>query len=668
MKGYSNTVVSFKEKGYNMIYIFRKEMRKWHSVLWVVFIAMAVSGVSFMFFGGKGRGDVKIAWVNGEPIHFDQYRMAVQEFQMRVESVKNLARMYGISEDVYLKLLGMDNPDEIALDTCIREKLVDQIQKSFNIYFGAKYFKDEIIKAMPAGITDEAGRINMEAYQYYLNKLSVTPADFEGKKKDDLKRNLIIQFMAESGYIPSFELKEIYKRQNAKKSFDVMVLPLEHFLSEAKKTPLSEKELQSFYQENKENYRVPEMCNVRYWMVSVDDYAKHLDIDEQTAKAFYEKNKSSTYRIPPKIKVRHILIKNGKDAEKTAQALMKEAKANPAGFAELAKKHSHDSATAKNGGLLDYFGRKTHDQIFENAAFRLQKEGDISDVVKTPTGFEIIQLAGRISASEKPFDSVKEEIIKAIKSRKASSALKGDLEIMMHDARSNLSAIESFVKKNELESKEIGWLSEKDVEGKDIKSQIAQKLFGAKKGREFGYVAVDGSFAVYQVVGVEKSFIAKLQDVTGSVSNAIYEKKAKKILDTTSKSAKLSLIGKHELLSDVAGKLGLQVVTTEKIGVNDKFKGFDSVEGFAQAAFELDDAGQALLYEHEKGCYVVQLKQVEWPSEESFVAEKQKLSAAERSKNNGLNSRAFIASLQRNAKIEIDQKVVNMLKGNVRGI
>ena len=32
-----------------MIYIFRKEMRKWHAVLWVVFIAMAVSGVSFIF-------------------------------------------------------------------------------------------------------------------------------------------------------------------------------------------------------------------------------------------------------------------------------------------------------------------------------------------------------------------------------------------------------------------------------------------------------------------------------------------------------------------------------------------------------------------------------------------------------------------------------------------
>ena len=71
-------------------------MRKWHAVLWVVFGAMAISGVSFIFMK-PGRGDVKVGWVNGDPIYFGQYKSAIQDYQMRIESIKNIAKMYIIS-------------------------------------------------------------------------------------------------------------------------------------------------------------------------------------------------------------------------------------------------------------------------------------------------------------------------------------------------------------------------------------------------------------------------------------------------------------------------------------------------------------------------------------------------------------------------------------------
>jgi peptidyl-prolyl cis-trans isomerase C len=47
---------------------------------------------------------------------------------------------------------------------------------------------------------------------------------------------------------------------------------------------------------------------------------------------------------------------------------------------------------------------------FEQAAFALEKLGDISDVVKSPFGYHIIKLTERKEGSDKPFEEVKDRI------------------------------------------------------------------------------------------------------------------------------------------------------------------------------------------------------------------------------------------------------------------
>ena len=47
---------------------------------------------------------------------------------------------------------------------------------------------------------------------------------------------------------------------------------------------------------------------------------------------------------------------------------------------------------------------------FEVAAFALKSPGEISEVVKTPYGYHIIQLEERRDGDQRPFDQVKEQI------------------------------------------------------------------------------------------------------------------------------------------------------------------------------------------------------------------------------------------------------------------
>lgn len=60
-------------------------------------------------------------------------------------------------------------------------------------------------------------------------------------------------------------------------------------------------------------------------------------------------------------------------------------------FEEIAKKHSDDRQSADRGGQLAPYKGKSWPKSFEDAAFALKKDGDISEPVETPLGWHIIK-------------------------------------------------------------------------------------------------------------------------------------------------------------------------------------------------------------------------------------------------------------------------------------
>ncbi|MEO6837252.1 MAG: peptidylprolyl isomerase [Ginsengibacter sp.] len=72
---------------------------------------------------------------------------------------------------------------------------------------------------------------------------------------------------------------------------------------------------------------------------------------------------------------------------------------NGGDFAAMAKKYSDDRSTFMTGGLMPEFGTDKFDSTFENEAFSLEKDGEISKPFETKFGFHIIK---RISASPVP--------------------------------------------------------------------------------------------------------------------------------------------------------------------------------------------------------------------------------------------------------------------------
>lgn len=147
-------------------------------------------------------------------------------------------------------------------------------------------------------------------------------------------------------------------------------------------TKVSESEMEKYYEENKDSYKVDEVEASHILIKTTDDDGNAMsDADKKKAKAKAEKILKE--------------VKNGGD------------------FAELAKKYSEDPGSAENGGSLGTFGKGQMVEPFEEAAFSMDP-GEISDLVETDYGYHIIKVTDKINETtsyEEAKDGIKTQLL-----------------------------------------------------------------------------------------------------------------------------------------------------------------------------------------------------------------------------------------------------------------
>lgn len=88
-------------------------------------------------------------------------------------------------------------------------------------------------------------------------------------------------------------------------------------------------------------------------------------------------------------------------------------------FASLAMNFSDDRTSGKNGGQLPWFGTGKMVAEFENVAFALKENGQVSEPFRSPFGFHIVKRLERKGLQ--PFDELKSEIKQKISKDSRSS-------------------------------------------------------------------------------------------------------------------------------------------------------------------------------------------------------------------------------------------------------
>ena len=179
------------------------------------------------------------------------------------------------------------------------------------------------------------------------------------------------------------------------------------------------------------------------------------------------------------IRVAHIMVKinkdDPKDAQESAQKRIDELYSrlqNGEDFAKLARKFSDDRSSASQGGELPPFGTGRMVPEFEEAAFALEEDGDISEPIRTSYGWHIIKRLEKIEMKdyEKMLPELKSKVQRDSRSQLTEESFINKLKKQYDykEYQKNLSKVVQVVDTN---------LYNRDWEGAPAKVDLDKKLF-----------------------------------------------------------------------------------------------------------------------------------------------------------------------------------------------
>jgi peptidyl-prolyl cis-trans isomerase D len=353
-----------------------------------------------------------VASVGGHDIHREEVARMVQA-QARGNQIP----------DFYLPILRQQ-----AVRQLIQQAELQYESERMGLSVSDQEFRDELQYGPYKQAFFPGGKwIGSEKYKEMLTQGGTTVENFERDVRLDLLQRKLVNVIGASAAASEADVEKAFKDQNTKVKFEYAILKLEDVSKTIKPT---DTELKAFYDANKPRYTnsIPEKRQIKYFVLNDKNFADKVTIDPAEIQRAYSANQNA-YRIPERVKVRHILIETPKpgpdgkvdqkgidDARAKAQDVLKQIKAT-GDWEGLAKKYSGDPGSKDKGGELGWLGRGQTVAEFDKVAFA-QNKGQISDPVQSSFGFHIIQTEDKEDAHLKPLAEVKPQIEEAIKQEK----------------------------------------------------------------------------------------------------------------------------------------------------------------------------------------------------------------------------------------------------------
>ena len=185
----------------------------------------------------------------------------------------------------------------------------------------------------------------------------------------------------------------------------------------------SEENIQNFYRARRANYEIREEADFEYVAFNLEDAAATLSVTEEEIGEAYEAYLDEGEELQGR-RASHIYILD--DAEK-AESVAERAKADPDGFAELARAESDDAGSAELGGDLGFIARGDFPVAMEEAVFAMEP-GEVRGPVEVDGGFSIIKLDEISALPPQPLSAVREEMVRRARYEKAQDPWLADIE------------------------------------------------------------------------------------------------------------------------------------------------------------------------------------------------------------------------------------------------
>jgi peptidyl-prolyl cis-trans isomerase D len=608
----------------------------------------------FIFWGVGGyRGSRNfVAQVNDEIIPYEDFQKAFDRLanQYRDQFGGNLPK--GLLEN--LDLEGQ------ALEQLIQRSLLRQGAREMGIMVSDLEIQQSV-EEMEAFRSN--GIFNVDQYKNILSSSGMTPTSFEDTMRTDLLAGKVIKHLSRFAKLTPLEINEQFDFDNEEIKIEYVSFSGTNFTEKGK---ADDEQLQSYYEENKENYMTEPQVKLLFLAFPYETEKKPAITDEEL-EYFYRQN-FNRYSIPEERRARHVLIKTAENDsedirnEKSALAAqVLELARSGEDFSDLAKQYSQ-GPTGPKGGDLGSFTRGRMVKPFEDAAFSLN-EGEISDIVETQFGFHIIKLEKIEPAHIKTLEEVKDEIEVQLQSQKSSESaftqateayeniiLAGSLDKFSQNSDTNVQKTDFFPRQS----------PEKSGSSDSIITDLAflNAAFSLNKGELSSLVETPQGYAIIFAADRKDPETALFEDVEEQVRKDYISFKSESMAQEAAE-AMLSAL-KEEGGSDFAAeaaKLDTPVITSDYI-IRSAPAGSSLPSQIISMGFELSDEKP---YPDEPVSangifYVFRVMEKRSPSPELFSEKEEAFRSGllERKKAAILSS--WLATVREKAEIEITQQ------------
>ena len=531
------------------------------------------------FLRGSGpdaaAGDT-IASVEGRTITSGEFR---RTYQAQLQAYRSA---YGgnMSEQL-LKQLGIEQQ--------ILQQMVDeQASVAEARRVGIKVSDEEVrqrIFAIPA-FQDNGRFIGDQRYQQLLRmqRPPLSPSEFE----EGIRRSLTVEKLRASLTdwlsVADKELEQEYRRRNDKVKLAVVSFLADTFRSQVTAT---DAEIAAQFAAHPGDFKIPEKRKIRFMVIDIDAVRAKVTVPAADIERAYNDNLEQ-YSTPEQVRASHILIRTeGKDeatAKAKAEDVLKQAKAG-ADFGALAKKYSEDEVSAKNNGDLDYIGRGKMVPEFDQVAFTLQP-GQISDIVKTQFGFDIIKVTDKKAGTTRTLAELKPQLTDQLSYERAQTQA-ADLAASLEKQITKAADLDKVAKAQGLTVQESGFFArDEPILGLGPSPEAASRAFEMKPGDVSPALRASRGFAFISLVAKQDPYAPKLDEVKERVRDEVVKEKAREL--SKQKAAEIAAKLKSAPDFEKAAKAaGVEAKTTELIARDAPIPDLGTAPAVEEAAFRL---------------------------------------------------------------------------------
>jgi len=464
-----------------------------------------------------------------------------------------------------------------------------------------------VVESMMPQLYQDGKFVGREVYAQVLSQqMNMTIPEFERNVRKQILLTRLSNFVLEGVVVSEREIEEEFRRRHEKIKLDYVSVSPADFRS---RVGVTAEEMKEYFERNKSSYQIGERRNVELIAVEEAAVAKTIQVPDEELRRIYQSSQDR-FRTPERVKARHILLMTtGKSDEEKAKAkakadeLLKQLKGG-ADFAALAKANSEDTGTKDNGGDLGWITRGQTVENFEKTAFAL-KPNELSDVIATEYGYHIIQVLEKEPARLRPFEEVREELVKEestqrLYDRMQELADQARAELVKNPAQGEQIATRLGLRFLRLEKFTPGDPIPEIGGGADLEEAIRSLAQGGvtpvvQVGTNRLVVA-----AVTEVFPARQAEFAEVED---RIRETLIAQKAQEMAQEAVKRLEELAKAAGGDLEKIARALGLAVKTTPEFGRRDTVEGISSTvyleEAFkapvGQVVGPLSAAGQTLL-------------------------------------------------------------------------